>query len=279
LLVDWPVDAEAPLTCAFVASESRCPPSLQPLLAQERAARSREELNGLYVAMTRAQRTLALSAVEPHRGAEASWWSRLADSAQARPAPPPALHGGAAKAGDIATLPQLPPAPPPGPARPTAAPAVDDHAARLGEALHRVLEWHGNRPGSAHAQLVQQAVAAFGLPDSAQRGLLAQVQAVLQGPQAAAFFDTTRLAWAGNEVSLHDGEDLVRLDRLVAFDEAGVRTWWVLDYKLQSAPLSVPAYVQQLSRYRDLLRRLQPADRVRAAFVTAAGEVLEIAEG
>jgi ATP-dependent helicase/nuclease subunit A len=279
LLVDWPVDDEAPRTCAFLLSESRCPPSLQPLLAQERDARAREELNGLYVAMTRAQRTLALSAVEPHREAEASWWSRLSDSAQPVPAPAAASHGGGARAGDITTLPELPPSPPAAAPRPTAAPALDDHAARLGEALHRVLEWHGNRPGVALPQLVQQASASFGLPESAQRGLLAQAQAVLHGPQAARFFDTARLAWAGNEVSVADGDDLLRLDRLVAFDEpGGARTWWVLDYKLQGAPLGVPAYVQQLTRYRDLLRRLQPGDRVRAAFVTAAGAVLEIAE-
>lgn len=277
LLVDWPVDDEAPRTCAFLLSESRCPPSLQPLLEQERDARAREELNGLYVAMTRAQRTLALSAVEPHREAEASWWSRLADSALPVPAPAAASHGGGARAGDIATLAELPAAPPAAAPRPTAAPALDDHAARLGEALHRVLEWHGNRPGVALPQLVQQAAASFGLPESAQRGLLAQAQAVLHGPQAAMFFDSARLAWAGNEVSVADGDDLLRLDRLVAFDEpCGVRTWWVLDYKLQGAPLGVPAYVQQLTRYRDLLRRLQPGDRVRAAFVTAAGDVLEL---
>lgn len=277
LLVDWPVDAEAPRACAFIASESRCPPSLQPLLAQERAARAREELNGLYVAMTRAQRTLALSAVEPHREVEASWWSRLVEGALPVPAPAPALQGGAARAGDTTTLLQLPPTPPTAAPRQAAAPALDDQAARLGEALHRVLEWQGNKPGSALPPLVQQAVAAYGLPESAQRTLLSQAQAVLQGPQAAAFFDAGRLAWAGNEVSVADGDELLRLDRLVAFDEAGgARTWWVLDYKLQTAPLAVPAYVQQLTRYRDLLRRLQPADRVRAAFITAAGEVLEI---
>jgi ATP-dependent helicase/nuclease subunit A len=32
--------------CAFVYSESRCPPSLVELLARETEAREREELNG-----------------------------------------------------------------------------------------------------------------------------------------------------------------------------------------------------------------------------------------
>ncbi|HKX44494.1 MAG TPA: UvrD-helicase domain-containing protein, partial [Burkholderiaceae bacterium] len=49
VLVDWPVAAPAPRRCAFVYSETFCPASLQGLLAAERDAREREELNGLYV--------------------------------------------------------------------------------------------------------------------------------------------------------------------------------------------------------------------------------------
>ncbi|MES1162677.1 MAG: 3'-5' exonuclease, partial [Rhizobacter sp.] len=67
LLVDWPVEAEQPRRCAFVYSEAACPPSLVPVLDAERAARQREELNGLYVAMTRAKQRLVFSATEPSR--------------------------------------------------------------------------------------------------------------------------------------------------------------------------------------------------------------------
>jgi ATP-dependent helicase/nuclease subunit A len=67
LLVDWPVDSEHPLHCAFVYAESQCPPSLAGVLAREIEARQREELNGLYVAMTRAKRRLVFSATQPHR--------------------------------------------------------------------------------------------------------------------------------------------------------------------------------------------------------------------
>src|SRR5207245_10870959 len=58
LLVDWPVESAHPLHCAFVYAESKCPPSLAPVLERERAARQREELNGLYVAMSRAKERL-----------------------------------------------------------------------------------------------------------------------------------------------------------------------------------------------------------------------------
>jgi ATP-dependent helicase/nuclease subunit A len=54
LLVDWPVESMHPRCCAFVYSETYCAPSLEPVRDLEAAARRREELNGLYVAMTRA---------------------------------------------------------------------------------------------------------------------------------------------------------------------------------------------------------------------------------
>ncbi|HEX3140245.1 MAG TPA: UvrD-helicase domain-containing protein, partial [Rhizobacter sp.] len=96
LLVDWPVEADRPRRCAFIYSESRCPPSLQPLLAQEQIARQREELNGLYVAMTRAREKLVFSRTEPHRGT-ASWWQRVEGLAQPwEPAPAQPSHLAAA---------------------------------------------------------------------------------------------------------------------------------------------------------------------------------------
>jgi len=106
LLVDWPVEAERPVRCAFVYSESRCPPSLVDLLARETEAREREELNGLYVAMTRAKRRLVFSATEPFTPPpRPSWWQRVEPlvaplapaatertAAAARPHPPATLQ-------------------------------------------------------------------------------------------------------------------------------------------------------------------------------------------
>ena len=78
LLIDWPVEAAAPLRCAFVYNESQIPPSLQDLYAREEAARRRESLNVLYVAMTRARRRLAFSATEAYAaGSGTTWWQRL----------------------------------------------------------------------------------------------------------------------------------------------------------------------------------------------------------
>ncbi len=80
LLIDWPVNSDAPHTCAFIYSEKNCPPSLWPLMEQEKLARHREELNGLYVAMTRAKECLVMSAHERKKASSPeahTWWQRL----------------------------------------------------------------------------------------------------------------------------------------------------------------------------------------------------------
>ena len=77
VLVDWPGEQTVPAGFVFLASESNPPPSAEAALAAEQQARQREELNMLYVAMTRAKHCLALSAVQPTTSAPGSWWNRL----------------------------------------------------------------------------------------------------------------------------------------------------------------------------------------------------------
>ncbi|MBC7602422.1 MAG: UvrD-helicase domain-containing protein, partial [Ramlibacter sp.] len=67
VIVEWPGDEPSPLRFAFLASESKPPACSANALDAERAARQREELNGLYVAMTRAKSRHVISSVEPHR--------------------------------------------------------------------------------------------------------------------------------------------------------------------------------------------------------------------
>ena len=292
VLVDWPVEATHPLRCAFVYSESeaRCPPSLRDVLQREIAARQREELNSLYVAMTRARQRLVFSATEPHGSSIGpSWWQRV--EALATPWLPALPAGDANSVSDaaasvvsVAALPawngadrakrevessdiDAPPATPVG---------------RLGQAVHRVLEWAGAPSSPVFAPAFvsmpeawcEAAAAEFGADPADVRRLAGNI---LASPACARFFGGPGLAWAGNEVSVSDGAELLRLDRLVALDEAAGRVWWVLDYKLHSAPHTEPANRIQLLRYRDVVRRLQPADRVRCAFISGSGEVIELA--
>jgi ATP-dependent helicase/nuclease subunit A len=302
VLVDWPMDAAAPARCAFVYSEStvRCPPSLLDVLAVESAAREREELNSLYVAMTRARQCLVFSATEPYgTAAGLSWWQRIEALGTAW-VPSAASTDTARSVRDFATaseaaltllglplwtgasaaaltVPQSAPRPPSD---------GDSDVSRLGQAFHRVMEW-ATAPNAvdADANLRDWCAAAareFQLIGTTAAELPPLINRVLRSPSTQRFFDASRLLWAGNEVSVavvgDDGPQALRIDRLVALQGAGRAAgeceWWVLDYKLHPAPHTVPEHSAQMLRYRDAVQRLQAPQSVHCAFITGAGEVI-----
>ncbi len=285
VLIDWPVERDAPARVAFVASEGAPPPSLQALQAAERAAQQREELNGLYVAMTRAERLLVFSATEAgQRGAATTWWQRAQPLAQAWLPDVVAPATQSLSPIDVVMLPQRRSPPPPSATTPTAAAATDDNASRWGRAAHRLLEW-ATRPGVFFDAVQWQAAAAAaaqaaGVDSTQLAALVATAQRVLSSPGCARFFDANAIAWAGNEVAVVVDSEPGRIDRLVALDSAAGRQWWVLDYKLgSSAPEQSAANLAQIAAYGAAVKRLQPGDRVAAGFITAAGALVEVAIG
>lgn len=278
LLVDWPVERLRPTRVAFVASEAACPPSLQSLLADERAAREREEINALYVAMTRARERLVFSRTPPHHGRpQGGGWQRMIELAQ----PWNPLDVGAAPERPHAQVVQLP--------RlqrkagvPMAVSVSSSLTIRLGLAVHRVLEWAtaGRVRSAPLAMLAEAAAAEFGVADV--RAIEATAARILHSAACAPFFDSAHLAWAGNEVpmaSVASGSEapgaVMRIDRLVR-TRGPEAAWWVLDYKLQGRPQDDPAQRDQLSGYRRAVQALQPGEMVRSAFITGQGELIEI---
>ncbi len=290
LLIDWPVEADHPQRCAFVYAESACPPALLPLLETERAARRREELNGLYVAMSRARERLVFSATEPSRPAsEPAWWARVVGSAT--PLAPAvtsrlAIENANANANAnadadaaplLVRLKVLTRATPIAlsPSTSAAPCSPDTEATRLGLAVHRVLEWSAwpNQPTMGLPALALAAATQFG---AAAESVVKHSEAILGSAAGARFFSGAGLRWAGNEVPVADAGELLRIDRLVQLEFAGESTWWVLDYKLAHAPQQLEIYRAQLHRYRAAVQRAQPGEAVRCAFITGAGEVIEI---
>jgi hypothetical protein len=83
VLVDWPGEPPRRAASSFWPANPARRPAPTATLAAEQLARSREELNMLYVAMTRARHCLALSSVEPHRDSGRSPWRRIEPQAQA----------------------------------------------------------------------------------------------------------------------------------------------------------------------------------------------------
>ncbi|GAA4420543.1 UvrD-helicase domain-containing protein [Acidovorax lacteus] len=284
VLVDWPGERVAPAHFLFLTSESQPPRHVAGLVAAEQLARQREELHMLYVAMTRARECLAVSATEGASAAGAvSWWTRLSPwMADAVPdaADAPSLVLSADALAPAAWLPQLPVLPDslrraPTDLRPEPA---DDRQARIGEAMHELLEQtplSTGGPAGAEwpAARLQRLARDHRLSLAESRAAASLATAVLNGEGGWAW-DAAQIAQAFNEVPLrHQGQSL-RIDRLVQRTHpAALAGWWVLDYKSAAEPMRQPDLVAQLERYRSAVQALMPSAAVHAAFLTGDGRL------
>ena len=301
VLIDWPAEQAAPTTFAFLASESAPPACVKDALEHEQVARAREETNALYVAMTRAQHTLALSAHEVRSPDPTSPWQRFAalgdavavgqvqmaevdtpaeNTVQAlsvqqfyiKKMPLAQWNTAVAAINNVvdkhASAPQ---STAPSAALTTKGNAADSADSRIGQAMHRLLELYA--PGY-DMQLAARSVGAQFQLDAAQSiQALALAQRITQG-EAAWVWDDAIVDWQANELELVHAGALLRLDRVVRHRAS--QTWWALDYKSSSAPDRQMALRQQLDAYATALRAATPGAVVRAAFISGEGRVIEI---
>ncbi|MFN3436935.1 MAG: UvrD-helicase domain-containing protein [Acidovorax sp.] len=301
VLVDWPGEKTEPAGFVFLASESSPPPSAESALSTEQQARQREELNMLYVAMTRAKHCLALSSVLPSVSAPGSWWNRLAPLLADAPVPDEAGQAiGSEAAGvqdsahDHFTLAELPVLPPEWRAGPRSAtevvdpadpePSLSTPASRLGEAMHQLLEQAGvagapladlrthGWPAARVARLAQD----FDITVGAARTAAQTAQRILAGEGAWAW-DANVVDTTINEAPLRYQGQSLRIDRLVHCHQPPERAgWWVLDYKSAAQPERQPALMAQLQRYRAAVMGQAPGERVWAAFLTGDGRMVPV---
>lgn len=275
VLVKWPGHAVAPERFVFMASEKNPPACSTEDLAQEQAARHREEINALYVATTRARTELVVSAVAAARSSGQSWWARLeARSEPVDDVAPVAAAVSAASAPvefEMLEMPALATADERHPVIHQVRDA-ETRASALGQAMHRLLEWA--QPGAPlPTEHVRAAAREFALDLHATRAAAALAERIRAGAGAWAW-DAQALDWHGNEVTLiHEGQTL-RIDRLVRHRKSGA--WWVLDYKSAARPERDAALMAQLSRYRDAVQEAYPGETVRAAFLTGQGELVTL---
>jgi ATP-dependent helicase/nuclease subunit A len=274
VLVAWPGEAPWPQKFIFLASESRPPLCAVAALDCELLERQREELNALYVAMTRARQTLAISSIEPHRAAQRSWWQRL-DGLASSVTPDELSAQVLAQAPDsteVFFIKELPLAPLS--SAPTAASSeADSVSARIGKAMHRLLQWIDSSSVNVAAVVREfaltpaQGLQAADMADRIRRG------------EGAWAWDDEVLAWQGNEVEVMCQNQLLRIDRLVQRrDGAHAGEWWVLDYKSALAPQQQTEMLTQLRSYRSAVQCIYSDATVRAAFLTAQGHLLELLE-
>jgi ATP-dependent helicase/nuclease subunit A len=283
---------------AFVRSEADPPPALAHVFEAEREADRREELNALYVALTRARTRLVVSAHQPFRAErQESWWNRLVSCptlATQEPWQPPCRAETQEDSGEAPPAARLRvlPAPPAlalasrsGVAVDAPSSVIEDeerdqsvaHFKTLGQVVHRGLEWLTTFPVAMRdpdrvTRAVHAAAQALQLPSAHWRDAVQRVSTILAQPELSQWLDPDALSWAGNEVALSDEGDLLRIDRLVCQQTPEGPVWWVIDYKLGEQPLAMAAYHAQMARYVAAVRRLQPGESVQGAFITGSGQ-------
>lgn len=278
VLIDWPGEAPVPRRFVFLASEKNPPACAASALALEQQARSLEELNALYVALTRAESRLVISSFEPYaRGNVTTWYERLLPLTQPLETPPQiaAREPEDTSTPDTFSLLALPSL------TQTAAPKLlepvpaDDERTRIGLALHRLLQWcptpaHGFDWTTAHTQAVARE---FALSLAQTSNALAMARRIVQG-EAAWAWDDAVINNAGNEVDIFHAGELLRLDRLVRRSDTG--EWWVLDFKSAENPEQQPELLTKMQRYRQAVQSARPGAPVRLAFINLHGRLIEL---
>ncbi|MES2839868.1 MAG: UvrD-helicase domain-containing protein [Pseudomonadota bacterium] len=283
VLIDWPGEAPVPRRFVFLASEKNPPACAASALALEQQARSLEELNALYVALTRAESRLVISSFEPYSRATGAttWYERLLPLTQPLDVPRPLAQQVTSDvpATDTFSLLALPPL-----IQPTstqvpavAVPVVDDERTRIGLALHRLLQWHPTPARGFDWSIVHTHAVAreFALSPAQATQAQSMARRIVQGEAAWAWDDAVVDA-NGNEVELFHGGELLRLDRLVRRTDTG--EWWVLDFKSAANPEQQVELLVKMQSYRQAVQVARPGALVRLAFINLHGRLIELQE-
>jgi ATP-dependent helicase/nuclease subunit A len=255
------------------------------IVENEKRLAEREELNLLYVAMTRAQQAFIVSGSEIRNRKPSVWYEKVRTATlSGAPVDPAAaaVHGDDLSAGVAERERETPVETTPAAVDPrlnAPLPTGERRVALSGRGLtygmhfHALMERLTGAAPPARAALQR----ALGLADREFAPMWDQAQRVITSPALARFFDSRQFRRALNEVSYTtEAGEVLRIDRLVELDDA----IWVLDYKTGEAdtadPLLIEQYRVQVSGYRDAIGLAYPGRRVKAAVVFTDGNVLTL---
>lgn len=289
-LIDWPPEESAPKRFVFLQKESSPPVCTAALLQADLQARAVEEVNALYVAMTRASQYLVVSAHEAINFNASSIWNRLhpyctpisvpaemSHDSQALETSPPTeasvvLSNKAPLKAPVRSLASLRPAP---------EVTKDTSAAAIGLALHRLLQWQTMQTDENRSERVAHwprhellAVAReFQLNPSALSMAHNMACAIANG-EAKWLWDSDVIDWFANEYEFVSDGRTLRIDRLVK--RRDTQTWWIVDFKSASQPERSAASIEQMNRYHGAVVKHLGAspEQVRAMFITGTGHSL-----
>ena len=277
VLIDWPTHAERPQHFSLYTDLASRGKKRAPLFEQDAMQQAREEMNLLYVAMTRAKQALIVSGnanseVREENKKTPSWYDRIASvvgeqknalagsqTLEEHKTNSHTISGIVSKA----EVPVLPPIVPVG----KRASRVTDQQQR-GIWLHALLQKMAEGSG-AHETELQRCLA---IPSSEMSKLWSTAYNLYNSPSLARFFDASQYQNASNEMSYVNVKgELKRIDRLVEFDYEV----WVLDYKLGDSG-EASRFHGQMQEYQTAMQAVYKDKIVRCALVFADGELVEV---
>lgn len=320
VLMNWPAEENSPTQFIFYTSQKNLPSHIKYLADQENIANQQEELNALYVAMTRARERLVFSALQSALSSPAalSWWHRLDNIENIVELENKTNHSSFDSSYTekrfvsdlINTGPQASPSAlepfsqlvlPVYTVNKEVRPQENDHddiytvlkaqtgelgvsrnlhassqfiseqtqAQRFGNAVHRLLELERFDEDTLNSIATETGLTIQQVIKAAQKA-----KTMMENPQTQPFFDASRLEVIQKEIELFYQNELLRIDRLVKADGQ----WWILDYKSSVTPTAKfeQAYQEQLTKYKKALQAIMPGEKIHAALITGAGELIKV---
>ncbi len=266
VLLDWPPCEPRPAHFSLFSDLRGRGVQRMPYFDADAAYARREEMNLLYVAMTRAKQALLVSGNGER--VETSWYGRISKVVEQGANPLLAGTGSIASAAekshgkvDVGLLRPLPTG---------QYEACATIGQRRGIWFHALLQ-HVVPPQAVSDKAGLQACC--GIPAAEMEPLWQQVQHLLALPNLKRFFDPQHYVSANVEMPYVNAHgEVKRIDRLVEFhDEV-----WVLDYKTRESADAAP-YRAQLLAYRSAMQAVYAHKNVRCAIIFADGALTEVA--
>ena len=281
VMADWPPEALRPRHFSLFTRKEERGESRAQLFEEDMRLAEREDLNLLYVAVTRAKQVLIASGIETADGG-ASWYQRLSEAI--------AACGDQAPVQEVET-------------QDASAALADPHALRTdrgGVSLQMPMDIgtrrddlvdsrrrHGTLVHALLEKIVPPADVrdrdflrrSLGISEAEFESLLTVAHGIIDEPALSRFFDPGQYIRAINELSyVSDSGELRRIDRVVEFAE----DIWILDYKTGDVAdpgdveAAVRPYRKQLDGYRAAVSVLMPGKPVRSALIFSGGRLHQV---
>jgi len=276
VLLDWPTNAPRPAHLSLYTDKASRGAVREQYFAADQVLAEREDMNLLYVAMTRAKQILFVSG--SGKPLEDSWYARVAAAQEEMgadsilfPVADSVVHHPAPQefeSDPIYSLdPRLNQPLPTGTAK-----AVMTVPQRRGVWLHALLQYLAASSTTTQACERTALQSRIGIPADAIDALWQQAQTLLSSPTLARYFDAQQYLNACNEMPYVNARgELKRIDRLVEFDDEV----WILDYKLGES--SDPArHRAQMLEYKAAMQSVYAGKTVRCALLFGDGLLSEV---